>query len=146
MTNICRRLHIWQDALRVFDESLSCRRKISRIHVWPTCASEHPRRNLHSVRKFYSSTDASSASKTWSLIPLLLNAVHRHVATSLLLIMRSPQTAYATTYRNTGTYFSRAFVFDGELALLFAVIDVAQLVIEQIRGRRRRQPSEEHRE
>jgi len=35
------------------------------------------------------------------------------------------------------TYFSGAFVFDGELALLLAVIDVAQLVVEQIRGRHR---------
>lgn len=43
------------------------------------------------------------------------------------------------------TYFSRAFVFDGELALLLAVIDVAQLVVKQIGGRRG-EPSEEHRE
>lgn len=45
------------------------------------------------------------------------------------------------------TYFSGAFVFDGELALLFAVIDVAQLVVKQIRGRRRRrEPRKKHRE
>lgn len=44
------------------------------------------------------------------------------------------------------TYFSGAFVFDGELALLFAVIDVAQLVVKQVRGRRRREPSDKHRE
>lgn len=46
------------------------------------------------------------------------------------------------------TYFSGAFVFDGELALLLAVIDVAELVVEQVRGRRqrRRQTGEQHRE
>lgn len=32
------------------------------------------------------------------------------------------------------TYFSGAFVFDDELALLLAVIDVAQLVVKQVRG------------
>lgn len=50
------------------------------------------------------------------------------------------------TLQHTGiTYFSRAFVFDGELALLFAVIDVAQLVVKQIR-RRRSEPGKKHRE
>lgn len=44
------------------------------------------------------------------------------------------------------TYFSRAFVFDGELALLFAVVDVTQLVVKQIRGRRGREPGEKNRE
>lgn len=47
------------------------------------------------------------------------------------------------------TYFRRAFVCDGELTLLLAVVDVAQLVVEQIRGRRRRrreEPREKHRE
>lgn len=46
------------------------------------------------------------------------------------------------------TYLSGAFVFDGELALLLAVIDVAELVVEQVRGRRerRRQTGEQHRE
>lgn len=44
------------------------------------------------------------------------------------------------------TYFSGAFVFDGELALFFAVADVAQLVVENIRGRRRqrRKTGQEH--
>lgn len=32
------------------------------------------------------------------------------------------------------TYFRRAFVFDGKLALPLAVIDVAELVVEQVRG------------
>lgn len=50
------------------------------------------------------------------------------------------------TLQHTGiTYFSGAFVFDGELALLFAVIDVAQLVVKQIRGRCR-EPGKKHRE
>lgn len=43
------------------------------------------------------------------------------------------------------TYFSGAFVLDGELALLLAVIDVAQLVVKLIR-RRRREPGQENRE
>lgn len=47
------------------------------------------------------------------------------------------------------TYFSGAFVFDDELALLFAVIDVAQLVVKQVRGGRggrRHNPGQKHRE
>lgn len=40
------------------------------------------------------------------------------------------------------TYFGGAFVFDGHLALLFAVIDVAQLVVEEIRRRRRCEQNE----
>lgn len=57
----------------------------------------------------------------------------------------SAETAYAIEQQTGITYFSGAFVFDGELTLLFAVIDVAQLVIKEIRGRHR-EPSEKHRE
>lgn len=55
-------------------------------------------------------------------------------------------------WRHSGdnvTYFSGAFVFDDELALLLAVIDVAQLVVKQVRGGgggRRHDPGQKHRD
>lgn len=64
-------------------------------------------------------------------------------ALSLSLSLRTPPACALCDTRGT-TYFSGALVFDAQLALPLAVIDVTQLVVEQVR-RRRRESGEKHR-